>query len=315
MKLMPDSPADQTFLGYYLFRLAGTLLPRIPVQIAYPVALWIGDLYYWLSPGRRNNVAINISHALGKPPESPAVKRVVRQVCRNLALNFYDMFRVPYLTKDQIAELIEIEGWTYVEAALELAQGIVFVTPHFGNLDVVMQTAAVRSLPITIPAERLRPEKLFRYVCSLRGCHGMLRFVPVDGPLLELFRALHRGEAVALAADRDITNSGRWVSFFEAPARLPDGHVRLALRTGAAMIAGFSYRQPKGRFLVRLCPVPLDRTAGNRASIDQGMMTLVALLEEYIRADPGQWVLTVPLWDRPYQPRGSEDEDSLDLTL
>jgi len=219
-------------------------------------------------------------------------------VCRNLAYNFYDLFRVPRLTKKQIAELVGVEGWEHVEAARAAGRGIVIVAPHLGNLDIVMQIAAVLDLPLTIPAEHLQPERLFQYICSLRTGHGMLHLIPVDGSLMELFRALRRNEAVALAADRDVTASGREVNFFGTPARLPDSHVRLALRTGAALIAGFSCRQPGSHFLIRLFPVPLERAGDREMRVDRGMKTLVAMLEEQIRADPGQWVLTVPLWDR-----------------
>jgi len=312
---MARGPVDQTLMVYYLFRLAGAMLPHVPARVAYPLATLMGDLYYWLLPRRWTGVADNISHVLGKPPRSPAVRKIIRQVCGNLAHNFYDMFRVPHLTKEQIAELVEVEGWEHVEAARAAGRGIVLVAPHFGNLDIVMQMAAVRALPITMPAEHLQPERLFRYVCSLRSSHGMLHFIPVDGPLLELFRALRRNEAVALAADRNVTASGRWVNFFGAPARLPDSHVRLALRTGAVMIAGFSYRRPGGRFLVRLFPVPLEGTGDRDVRVDRGMEALAALLEEQIRADPGQWVLTVPLWDQHCSAHRSEDEDCPDLPL
>ena len=66
------------------------------------------------------------------------------------------------------------------------------------------------------------------------------------------------------------------------------------------MIAGFSYRQPGGCFLVRLFPVSLERTGERGVSENRGMETLVTMLEKQIRADPDQWVLTVPLWHRPY---------------
>lgn len=274
------------------------MLPHIPDRIAYPLATLMGDLYYWLLPGQWAGVAHNISHVLGKPPQSSAVRRVARRVCRQLAQNFYDMFRVPHLSTRQIAESVEVEGWEHVDAARVEGRGVVLMAPHFGNVDILMQVAALRALPVTIPAEHLQPEPLFEYVCSLRSSHGMVRLVPADGLLLGLYRALRRNEAVALAADRSVTGSGRWVDFFGAPARLPDSAVRLALRTGAPLIVGFGYRQPGGRFLVRVFPVPLQRTGHHEVSLDRGMEAVVALLETQIRAHPEQWILTTPVWDQ-----------------
>ena len=312
---MSRGAVDQTYLGYHLFRLAGATLPHIPDWVAYPLTTLMGDLYYWLLPRQWAGVAHNISHVLGKPPQSPSVRKVARRVCRHLAHNFYDMFRVPHLSKRQIAEAVEVEGWEHVEAARAEGSGVVFAAPHFGNVDIILQVAAVRALPITIPAEHLQPQRLFDYVCSLRTSHGMVHLVPVDSVLRGLFRALRRNEAVAVAADRNVTGSGQWVSFFGAPAKLPDSAVRLALRTGAALMVGFGYRRPGGRFLVRVLRVPLKRTRQGEVNLEQGMEAVIALLEKHIRAEPEQWILTTPLWDQCRTADRSDDEDCPDLPL
>lgn len=126
----------------------------------------------------------------------------------------------------------------------------------------------------------------------------MVRLIPADGVLLGLFRALRHNEAVVLAADRTVTGSGRWVKFFGAPAKLPDSAVRLALRTGAGLLMAFGYRRPRGRFLLRILRVSLERTGGRELDLGQGMEAVVALLERQIRAHPEQWILTKPLWDQ-----------------
>jgi KDO2-lipid IV(A) lauroyltransferase len=213
-------------------------------------------------------------------------------------------------------DLMEVEGWEHVEAARAAGRGMVIAAPHFGTLEIALQIGAVRALPITIPTEHLQPERLFEYVCSLRTGHGMLRLVPVDGPLLQLYRALRRNEAVAIAVDRNVTAStGRAVEFFGAPARLPDSHIRLALRSGAALLAAFAYRRPGDRFLVRFERVPLNPTGDLDTRVDQGMQVLVALLEDRIGADPGQWVLTVPPWDSTERQNRSEGENRPDLPV
>jgi len=52
----------------------------------------------------------------------------------------------------------------------------------------------------------------------------------VDAPLMEIFRALHQGEVVGLATDRDVTEGGVVMPFFGKPTRLPDGAVKFAYR-------------------------------------------------------------------------------------
>jgi KDO2-lipid IV(A) lauroyltransferase len=303
---MSRRPVDQNHLGYCAFRIAGGVLPRVPETVAYSLAPMLGTVYRWFLPHRWDGVASNISHVLGKRAESPEVCQVVGRVCQNLACNFYDLFRVPYLSTRQLGELMEVQGWEHVEAARERRRGVVMAAAHFGSLEIGLQIGPVRELPMTIPAEHLRPERLYRYVCSLRTGHGRLRLVPADGSLLPLYRALRRNEAVALAADRNSNEySGREVEFFGSPTRLPDGHVRLALRTGAALIAAFMYRRPGGRLLICFEPVPLESQGDAETRVARGMQALITLLEDRIRSSPEQWVITVPVWDSPWNGTGS----------
>ncbi|MCK4473319.1 MAG: lysophospholipid acyltransferase family protein, partial [Anaerolineae bacterium] len=167
---------------------------------------------------------------------------------------------------------------------------------HFGNVDIVAQVLALWEIPAVILAEHLRPEALFQYVCSLRASKG-LRLIPIDGPLLELFRALRRNEVVALAADRDITESGIVVDFFGAPARLPDGYAQLSLRTGAPIVAGFGQRLPDNTFVAHFEPsLELEAIGDRNRDVRAGVEKVVAIMERYIGEHPEQWVMSVPIW-------------------
>ena len=288
---------DQTRLGYYFYRLLGLVAPLIPPGLGYPVATGLGDLFYHLDRVNRANIYDNVTHIVeGSQKAVGDVETIVRGVFRNMAQNYYDLFRVPTLSPAEIARLVKVEGWEHVEGALSRGKGLIIVTAHFGSADIVAQMLALREIPVVVPAEHLKPEVLFQYICSLRASKG-LRLIPVDGMLLELFRALRRNEVVGLAADRDITESGIVVDFFGAPARLPDGYAQLSLRTGAPIIAGFGQRLPDNTFVAHFEP-PLELEAiGDRdRDVRAGVKKVVAIMERYIGEHPEQWVMSVPLW-------------------
>ncbi len=291
------SMRDQTKLGYYLYRLLGLVVPLIPPGLAYPLATRLGDLFYRLDKAMRANIYDNVTHILeGSQKAAGDSEAIVRGVFRSMAQNYYDLFRVPTLSPAEIARLVKVEGWEHVERALSRGKGLIVITAHFGNTDIVAQVLALREIPVVVPAEHLEPEVLFQYVCSLRASKG-LRLIPVDGPLLELFRALRRNEVVGLAADRDITESGIVVDFFGAPARLPDGYAQLSLRTGAPIIAGFGQRLPDNTFVAHFEPsLELEATGDRDHDVRAGVEKVVAIMERYIGEHPDQWVMSVPLW-------------------
>ncbi len=288
---------DQTMFSYYLYRLLGLVVPLIPPGLGYPLAARLGDLFCRLEKGTRANVYDNVTHILkGNPREAGDVEAIVRGVFRSMAKNYYDIFRVPTLSLTEIARLVKIEGWEHVERALSRGKGLILVSAHFGNTDIVAQVLALREIPVVLPAEHVKPEVLYQYICSLRASKG-LRLIPVDGPLFELFRALRRNEVVGLAADRDITESGIVVDFFGAPTRLPDGYAQLSLRTGAPIIVGFSQRLPDNSFVVHLePPLELEATGDRDRDVRVGVEKVVAIMEHYIGEHPEQWVMSVPIW-------------------
>jgi lauroyl/myristoyl acyltransferase len=284
-------------LIYYLHRLLGLIVPLVPPGLGYPLATILGDIFYRLHKTMRANVYDNVVHILegSQKPVSDS-ETIVRGVFRNMAKNFYDLFRARTLSLAEIDRLVKVEGWEHVEEALAKGKGLIFVGTHFGNVDIVAQVPALRQIPVVGPAEHLKPEALFQYVCSLRANKGF-RLIPIDGPLFELFRALRRNEMVALAADRNIAGSGIVVDFFGAPACLPDGYARLSLRTGAPIIVGFSQRLPDNTFVVYLEPLlELEATGDRDHDARAGVEKVVVIMERYIGEHPEQWVMSVPLW-------------------
>jgi KDO2-lipid IV(A) lauroyltransferase len=167
---------------------------------------------------------------------------------------------------------------------------------HLGNIEVVLYAMLLRGLAITIPVERVEPPELFEYICALRMSHG-LQLIPVDGSLLSLIRTLKKGGVAGLAADRDITGSGQVVNFFGHPAQLPDGHVRLALKTGAPIVLGFSRRNPDHTYQACFLPPfhpPAARTEEER--VQAGLKLIAAEMEKAISQNPEQWTVTVSIW-------------------
>jgi lauroyl/myristoyl acyltransferase len=293
---------DQSKLVFHLYRLAGALVPRVPPAVGYPLFSLIGGLVHRFNASARANVRDNLRHVLGPDAPQDQTNRLVRATFDYVAYNYYDLFRLPRLSTTQVAAMVRIEGWENVERALSLGKGVVMTSAHFGNIEIVLYSMLMRGLNITIPAERVEPPELYDYLAALRMSKG-LRLIPVDGPMLELFRTLRRGGVAGIAGDRNVTDGGMVVDFFGAPARLPDGHVRLAMRFGAPLILGFSRRLGEDAYEARFWPhfrIPEEGSEEERLAA--GMAYVVKGLEEAISAHPEQWAVTVPIWNDPAPP-------------
>jgi len=292
---------DEFSLSYFSYRLLGALVPWIPPRLGYALFDRLGDLAHDRATSSRRNVYHNLRHVLGSETDPAHLEGVARQIFRHQARNYYDLFRVAALSAEQIREFVTPRGMENIDKALQAGKGIVMFTAHYGSLDIASQRLALEGYPITVVAEHLKPERLFRYVTSLRATHG-LRFIPNDSFLRPLYRALRNNEILALASDRNLTGSGRLVSFFGAPALLPDGHVRLALRCGAKLLPTFGRRRPDNSFEIITEPaLELQPSGDAERDVGTAMDALVSVVERYVGQHPEQWVLFQPVWALPSQ--------------
>jgi lauroyl/myristoyl acyltransferase len=282
--------------AYLAFRALGAIAPRLPARWGYAIAGWLADLAHARNIEAVRGLRDNIRHAMGASASAAQVDETVRRAYRILLLGYWDMFRLPTWTVEQLRAIVQIVGWETVEKARALGRGVLLCSAHLGQFEAGLQIVATNGVPVLAPAEHIQPERLYRFLADLRTRHG-LRFVPSDGSMLELFRALKRGEAVGLALDRDTTESGVDVTLCGKPAHVPDGYARIATKTRTPLVTGFCYRLPGGRARIEMQAVYLpdltaDRELVYRAALDFG----VRELERAITTHPEQWVLTTPIW-------------------
>jgi len=281
---------------YYLYRLGGLIVPKIPPTIGYAICRLIGGLLYKFNKQGRANIRLNLQRIMGLQTPEREINRRTRLAFNYILYNYFDLFRLPALNDQVVKRLVTVNGWENVEVALAEGRGIVMTSAHLGNIEVVLYAMLLRGLTITIPVERVAPPELFDYITALRSSKG-LNLIPIDGPLLGLIRTLKKGGVAGLAGDRDITGTGPIVDFFGYPAQLPDGHVRLALRTGAPLVVGFSRRHPNHTYEAYfLPPYHPPATGTEEEKVVAGIKFILGEMEKAIRQTPEQWTVTVSIW-------------------
>ncbi len=286
----------------WALRIGALLTLVVPVRVGYWLCRVIGIGVFLFHHRARRNVLANLRHVC---PSCSLLWRY-RQTARvfvTAVMNYYDLVRLRSVDRHRIAELIEVRGWTHVEDALSRGRGIIVLSAHLGNFNVVAQYPAALGLEAAIVVERVQPQRLFNYLCRLRSATGV-RVLP-SGPeaVPAILRLLRRNGILLVAGDRDVTGNSRWVQFFDAPAPLPVGPVALALRTGATLLPAFTIRLSTRRSLVVVDPpLELTRTGNLERDLEVNLQAAARCLERMIRTDPGQWTVLQPVW-APVQER------------
>ena len=267
----------------------------LPVTIGYLIARVVADSVYLLSPKLRGAIANNMRHVLGSEAGDDTIRQASKGVLRNAARNYFDLIKLPNIKLGDIEKRITVYGWHNYEDAHKRGKGVILVSAHLGSFDMTGQILAARSEKVTVLVEPLEPEALLSHVTGLRKSKG-LTFMPVRfGVLNTVINSLHRGETIGLICDRDFGKDGRRSTFFGEETTLPAGAVRIAMRTGAAVIPAFNLRRGNSHYDVFFEPALEINSRGDEA-LTRNMEQLVHVMEKYIRLCPEQWVVLSPVW-------------------
>ncbi|HET7476009.1 MAG TPA: phosphatidylinositol mannoside acyltransferase [Dermatophilaceae bacterium] len=230
------------------FRLGWTLVRRMPERLAYAVFDRVADVGY--RRGGKGVRRLRANYAKVRPELADAsLDALVREGMRAYLRYWCEAFRLPELTRADIAARVRTVGDAQLRAELAAGRPVVAFLGHLGNWDLGGAWSATNLAPVTTVAERLRPEELFLQFLAYRERLG-IRILPLGagpgaGPAAgigggQVFRALldalRAGEFVALLADRDLTQGGVEVDLCGHRARFAAGPAALALTAGAMLV-------------------------------------------------------------------------------
>jgi len=164
---------------------------------------------------------------------------LAREGMRSYLRYWCDTFRSPDWDKERIQSTVTVNDVELLLEPVRSKRGVVVSLPHAGNWDHAGSFFCSQGIALVTVVERLKPEKLFNKFLEYRTAIGM-EALPLDGRVMgTLASRLREGKLVALVADRDLSNSGIDVKFFDGIARMPAGPALLAIRTGADLITAF----------------------------------------------------------------------------
>jgi lauroyl/myristoyl acyltransferase len=269
------------------------VIPRHTV--AEPLCRIAGLVWYVAAPATREAVRANQRHVRGRNPTWLEAVRVFQ----NGALNYWDTFVGPHLTQADFLRLVTIHGLEHIEAAHAAGRGVIAISGHLGSVSFVGQFLPLLGYQTIGLLEPLEPPEVFAFFARQReGLRDRLRLLPAStSALKELLLALRRNEVVGLVTDRDITDSGPIIPFFDAPTRFPDGAAALSLRTGAPIISTIAVRLPNGHFDLLIDPLPpFVPTGDNKRDVLLLTRAVARRLEYHIASHPEQWTVFQRRW-------------------
>ncbi|MDI6726914.1 MAG: lysophospholipid acyltransferase family protein, partial [Smithellaceae bacterium] len=253
-------------------------------------------LFYLLSTRYRLIALHNLRRAFPLKGEAE-LRRIARGVYRNFAVIAAEYPDIFFLTKENIRQMVEVEGYDNYLAARAGGKGVLVFAAHFSNWEMQLAAMALLTEPLSLIYRPLDNPLLEEVTAMARTASGNT-LIGKKGAIRESVRILKGGGMVGVMVDQNMAwQEGVFVNFFGRPACTAGAIAGLALRTHAQVIPSFMVRQPSGRYkLILGPPVKIVRTGELEADILANTQEFTSLVEEMVRKYPDQWLWVHSRW-------------------
>ena len=183
---------------------------------------WLGGMVYCVSPLAETG-RDNFRHVLGPDADPDSVSELARMAFEKRLLDYYEMLWLSGRSLDQIDWPSKFDGSRACGTGSSLDRGLIVTAAHiWDRLEYMIQGVTALAYPFIGIMEQLPNERIHRYMMGLRSAHG-LEMISTQGPLLEVYRRLKRGEVLLTAVDRDSTGRASSSTFLALPRGCPMG--------------------------------------------------------------------------------------------
>lgn len=282
---------------YLLLRVVFALFGLLPLRVAISLGGGLGRFGFRLA-GRERRKSL-ASLAIAFPELSEAQRYELGRRCfEHLGMCAGEVFCASQIVP-QLERYVELpaEDEATLRAAVAEGRGVLYLTGHVGNFELMARRIAALGYPSKAIAKPASDPRLTAFIGKMRG-DGKVGIIwrGRGTAVQQIEQGLAANELVGLLIDQDTRSRAHFVDFFGRPAHTPRIVADLALKRGAAVVAGFVFRRPDGGHRVRLERLVPRESGDFEADSRAFTQVLSDAIERAIREAPHAWVWMHQRW-------------------
>ncbi|MBI5417750.1 lysophospholipid acyltransferase family protein [Candidatus Poribacteria bacterium] len=289
-----------SFLHYLEYGFVKTIFNYVknkPLDESYKIAEKLGELACKLDKKHCNIARENLIRSFGNEKTSDEIENIIRNNFINIAYTSIEFLNFPKIDRRFLEENVSgLEGLNYFKEALEQGKGVINVTGHLGNWELLGILYPILGFKFSVIARRQSNPLVNNFVVNLRTKKGMNIIYHRDANRRGL-NTLREDHILALVSDQDARDNGIFVNFFGRCASTARGPAVLNRKTGAPIIMSFLLREKPGKFkLIVEKPINFIKTDNKENDILSNTILWSNLMEKNIRQYPDQWFWVHRRW-------------------
>lgn len=286
-----------------------TLIHCFPVEMNLRTARLMGRIWWLAMKRHRERAMDNLRPALGDRFSDAQLREIARRSFEHFAqVYLVEMPMTPRLvTEWSWARHVELGALGPALRELVDGRGVIMLTPHFGNFELMGYAIARLGLPLTAIMRPLDNVLLNEFVLRTRKASG-LDLLFKKGAMESADEVVAGGGALCFIADQDAGRKGVFAEFFGRQASWYKSIGLLAMRHRVPIVVGHAARIGR-RYRYR---IEIDRIIRPQEwdAVDDALLwitrTFAAAMESAIRRYPEQYLWMHRRWKtRPKSERAA----------
>jgi KDO2-lipid IV(A) lauroyltransferase len=238
----------------------------------------------------RQVARVNLQRAYGDQWSEAEIERVARESFRQIGITLIEFFlRQPRITGEEVEREVRFEGQEHYEAAFARGNGVILVTAHYGNWEMMGPRLHRAGYKVSAVSRTADDPGLEHMIESIRQRCGLQQIPRRQAARLGL-AALRKNEILAILLDQNTAEGGVFVPFYGYPASTATGPAVFALKTGAALVPTFCIREADGSHTMKAWPPIYPTSTGDRTEDVRSLTAeITRVIELQIRERPELW--------------------------
>ena len=167
---------------YYFASSLIFLVNLIPRALAVSVGAWFGLLLYAVLPRDRFKFHRHLSMVFGDSLSRREKTTIARNFFVNSGKNLIEVARFKKHFHSQIQPLVEVEGLEHFDRAYRAGKGLIGVTGHIGNFELMAAHIASLGYDTAVIGREMYDKRLDRILITNRESVGLTNIATTDSP-------------------------------------------------------------------------------------------------------------------------------------
>jgi KDO2-lipid IV(A) lauroyltransferase len=234
-------------LEFAAVRLWMLIVGCFPVETNLKSAKLMGSIWWLLMKRHRERAMNNLRPALGRRCNEAQLWKIARRSFEHFAqIYLVEMAMTPRLVNQwSWSRYVRLHELGPALRELLRDRGVIMLTAHFGNYELLGYTIARLGLPLTAVMRPLDNPLLNEFLVSSREAGGV-RLLYKRGATESADDIIESGGTLCFIADQDAGRKGMFADFFGRPASWYKSIGLLAMRHRVPLIVGYAARVQRG---------------------------------------------------------------------